>query len=94
MLIAATWKLSADSNTLTDHYTGYQANGSTFRLDYVYKRTAGTSGFAGTWESTSEKVNSAFEIAIRPYEDLKVGAPEASDMVYDGYASGVEIAMM
>jgi len=45
-----------------------QADGSAFSLDYVYKRTAGDSGFVGTWESTSEKVNSVYELQIRPYE--------------------------
>jgi hypothetical protein len=68
-LITGIWKLSEDDKTLHDNFTGYQPNGSSFSLDYVYQRTAGTSGFAGTWESTSEKVNSAFEIEIRPYAD-------------------------
>src|SRR6516162_11416314 len=46
MLITATWKLSKDGNTLTDDFTGIESNGSTFDLNYVYKRTAGSSGFA------------------------------------------------
>ena len=69
LLVEAKWELSNGGNTLTDYYTAYQANGSTLRLDYVYTRTAGTSGFAGTWESTSEKVNSVYEIAIQPYAE-------------------------
>jgi hypothetical protein len=69
MLISAIWKLSEDGKTLTDAFTGYQPNGSTFSLDYVYKRTAGSTGFPGTWESTSEKVNSVFEFQIRPYDE-------------------------
>jgi hypothetical protein len=89
LVIEATWELSTDGNTLTDHYTGYQPNGSKFRLDYVYKRTEGTSGFAGTWESTSEKVNSAFEIAIRPYEDnglsfVNPAQESTQNMEFDG----------
>jgi hypothetical protein len=67
-LIMATWKLSEDGTTLTDNFTGYQPNGSALRLDYVYKRTAGSSGFPGTWESSSENVNSVFEIQIQPWE--------------------------
>ncbi len=66
MLISARWTLSEDGSTLTDHYTGYRPDGSTSSLEYVYKRTAGTSGFAGTWESVSEKVNSVYELEIRP----------------------------
>lgn len=62
------WKLSEDDKTLSDALTGNQPDGSTFSLDYVYTRTAGSSGFPGTWESTSEKVNSVFEFQIQPYE--------------------------
>jgi hypothetical protein len=67
-MLTGIWKLSPDGSTLNDTFTAYQANGSTRRLDYVYKRTAGTSGFAGTWESTGEKVNSTYEFQIQPYE--------------------------
>lgn len=89
LLVAATWELSQDGNTLTDHFTGHQANGSTLRLDYVYKRTAGASGFAGTWESTSEKVNSVYEITIRPYADKGLSFVNAAqesnqNMEFDG----------
>ncbi|HKF46548.1 MAG TPA: hypothetical protein VKB38_04270 [Terracidiphilus sp.] len=66
--ISAIWKLSPDGNTLTDNFTGYRADGSTSKLLYVYKRTAGTSGFPGTWESVSEQVNSVFEIQIGIFE--------------------------
>jgi hypothetical protein len=67
-LITATWKLSKNGKTLTDDFTGVQPNGSTFNLYYVYQRTTGRSGFAGTWESTTEKMNSVFEFQIQPYE--------------------------
>jgi hypothetical protein len=68
MQVSALWTLSADGNTLHDDFTGYQSNGSTFHLDYLYARTAGTSGFAGTWDSTSEKLDHAVELVIQPYE--------------------------
>lgn len=58
MLISAIWDLSADGNALTDNFTGYRADGSISNLLYKYTRTAGASGFAGTWESTEEQVNS------------------------------------
>src|ERR1700730_18979770 len=60
--------LAKDGNTLTDDFTATQPNGSPFNLKYVYKRMAGTSGFAGTWESTTETVNSVFVLQVRPYE--------------------------
>lgn len=68
MLLTANWKLSEDSNTLDDDFTFLQPNGSKFNVYYVYKRTAGGPGFDGTWESTSETVNSVFELQIQPYE--------------------------
>jgi hypothetical protein len=68
MLISAIWDLSSDGNTLSDHFTGYRADGSTNNLLYVYTRTAGASGFAGTWESTSEQVNSVYKIQVETYD--------------------------
>ena len=69
MTISAIWDLSSDGNTLTDNFTGYRADGSTSNLVYKYTRTAGASGFAGTWESVSEQVNSSFEMQVQTYED-------------------------
>lgn len=89
MRTTAIWRLSEDGNTLSDAFTVYQPNGSTLRLDYLYERTAGNSGFAGTWESTSEKVNSVFEIAIRHYKDnglsfINPAQESTQNMDFDG----------
>jgi hypothetical protein len=65
-MIVGIWKLSADGKTLTDNFTSYRPNGTTFHLDYVYKRTAGGPGFDGTWESATENMSSTFEIEIAP----------------------------
>jgi len=43
-------------------------DGSTLFLPYVYERTAGNSGFLGTWDSKSAKVTAAIELQILPYE--------------------------
>jgi hypothetical protein len=67
--ISAIWDLSSDDNTLTDHFTGYRADGSTTNLLYKYARAEGTSGFAGTWESVEEQVNSSFEMQVQTFED-------------------------
>ena len=67
MLLTAYWKLSSDGNTLTDDYTEFAPNGSSSNVKYVFKRTAGTSGFVGTWES-SGMMRSAFVIKLQPYE--------------------------
>jgi len=58
MLLTANWNLSKDGNTLTDNYNEISPNGSVSTVNYVYKRTAGGPGFAGTWVSTSEAVPS------------------------------------
>ena len=68
ILLTANWELSKDGNTLKDDYTEFGPNGSSSNVKYVYERTAGTSGFAGTWDSTSEEVNSVFVLKVQPYE--------------------------
>ena len=67
-LIIGTWNLSEDGNTLKDAYRENRRDGSIFAVDYVYKRIAGKSGFAGTWESTSGKANPEMQLEVRPYE--------------------------
>jgi hypothetical protein len=68
VLLTAYWKLSKDGNTLTDDYTQFGTNGSSTNVKFLYNRTAGTSGFAGSWESTSETLNSSYVIKVQPYE--------------------------
>jgi hypothetical protein len=71
-VVDANWKLSDDGKTLTDTFLGNQPDGSTSRVDLVYKRagnSAGSSGIPGTWETTEEKMDTAYEIEIRPYEN-------------------------
>jgi hypothetical protein len=70
-VVDATWKLSDDGKTLTDTFLGNQPDGSTSRVDLVYKRaetSASKSGVPGTWETTEEKLDTAYEIEFRPYE--------------------------
>jgi hypothetical protein len=78
-LISAHWTLSEDGKTLNDAFTEYLPdgmtlfsqplpNGSALFLPYVYERTAGNSGFPGTWDSESAKVTSRIELQIQPYE--------------------------
>lgn len=67
-IISAIWSLSEDSSTLTDHFTVFNANGSPYSLNYLYKRKAGGTGLAGEWVSTSETLNSVVTLQVRPYE--------------------------
>jgi hypothetical protein len=66
-MLTGIWKLSADGKTLTDTFRANQPDGTLTSLDYVYTRATAGSGFVGTWQSTSEKINSSFEIEIQPY---------------------------
>lgn len=89
MLLTANWTLSQDGSKLSDDFTGYQANGSTYNVLYVYKRTAGSSGFTGAWESVSEQVNSTVELQIEPYEGdglsfIYPAQEETDSMKFDG----------
>lgn len=68
-LLVGTWTLSNDGKTLTDLYRENQPDGSMLSMDYVYQRTTAGSGFAATWDSVSEKMNSPYELQIQPYED-------------------------
>ncbi len=68
-LLTGYWTLSEDGKTLNDAYTEYKLDGSiSLFLPYVYERTAGSSGFVGTWDSDSEKVKAGIELQIDPYE--------------------------
>ena len=66
-LLTGKWKLSKDSKTLNDAYRENQPDGSMLSIDYMYKRTTAGSGFAATWESVSERMNSVYELQIRRY---------------------------
>jgi hypothetical protein len=58
----------------------------------AYKRAEGSassSGIPGTWETTEEKPESAYEIEIRPYEDdglsfINPGGAPATNVKFDG----------
>jgi hypothetical protein len=77
-LLSADWTLSADGKTLTDEFTGYQSDGSKMSVHYVYARTAGSSGFAGTWYTDSAQPDAAMEVRIQSYEadGISMDGPE------------------
>ena len=88
-LLTADWKLSQDGKTLSDDFTSYAPDGSASNLKYVYQRTTPTTGFAGTWESESVKVNFDLTIKIQPFEGsgLSVISPLADkpkNLHFDG----------
>jgi len=67
-LLTGVWTLSEDGKTLTDDYTEFGANGPVAPVKFVYKRTDGTSGFAGTWQNTSGTVISPYVLRVTPYD--------------------------
>src|SRR5580698_2865283 len=88
-LLTGYWTLSEDGKTLNDAYTEYAPDGSPSSIPYVYERTAGSSGFPGTWDSDSEKVKAGIELQIEPYEGdgLSFNGPDAEmtkKMKFDG----------
>jgi hypothetical protein len=68
ILLTGIWKLSKDGNTLNDDYTEFAPDGSpSSNVKYACQRTAGTSGFAGTWEA-SATMNEAIVLKVQAYE--------------------------
>ena len=68
-LLTGYWTFSEDGKTLNDAYSEYALDGSkSLFMPYVYERTAGSSGFVGTWDSDSEKVKPGIELQIEPYD--------------------------
>ena len=68
LLLNATWKLSQDGRTLTDNFRGFEADGATLSMDYLYERVGGGSGFAGDWQSIKETMNTPFSIQVKEFE--------------------------
>jgi len=68
LLLNATWKLSNDGHTLTDYYRGFESDGSTLSMDYVYQRSGAGSGFAADWQSIKETMNSPFVMEVKEFQ--------------------------
>jgi hypothetical protein len=86
--ISAIWTLSPDGNSLRDDFTGYPSNGSSFTIHYIYTPIGGASGFAATWDSTSEK-SGQVEIEVQPYQDnglsfINQAQHSTKNMKFDG----------
>jgi hypothetical protein len=88
-LYTQTIVISPDGKTANNAITGTRPDGSTFSNQMTFRRIAGTSGLAGTWESTSVKIGSPQEFDIQPYESdgLSFISPAEKDtlsMKFDG----------
>jgi hypothetical protein len=89
LLLRATWKLSKDGSTLTDYFREFGSDGSTFSMDYVYRRTGGGSGFAADWRSIKETMNSPFPLQVKAFQGdglsfITVLEKKTQDVKFDG----------
>ena len=89
MTSTAIWTVSEDGQMFTSTTDGTQPNGSTYKNIFKAKRTAGSSGLAGTWESTELKLSSptAWEIEAHQGDGLSLITPaekERIDLKFDG----------
>jgi hypothetical protein len=89
VLLTGIWKLSQDGNTLRDDYSEFAQDGSvSLNVKYAYQRTAGTSGFAGTWEA-SATANEEIVLKVQPYEGdglsfINVSEGQTKNVKFDG----------
>jgi hypothetical protein len=87
VVVSAKWKLSPDGRTLRDYFKSIQPNGPAVTVDYLYRRTAGKSGFAGTWQSTTKPLGLKAELGIDPYEKKGLSFHSAGsdkNVIFDG----------
>jgi hypothetical protein len=62
------WTVSADGQTFTSTDENTRPDGTTGRSEAIFKRTGGTSGLTGAWQTTSVKVLSPTSIAIAKWQ--------------------------
>jgi hypothetical protein len=62
------WTISADGQTFTSMDESMRPDGTTARSEATLKRTGGTSGLVGTWQSASVKILSPTSITIAKWQ--------------------------
>jgi hypothetical protein len=62
------WTVSADNQTFTSTDENMRPDGSTGKTEATFKRTGGTTGLVGTWQTTSVKVLSPNSITIARWQ--------------------------
>lgn len=85
----STWTLSQDDKTINVQGVAQAADGSTSRNHIIFKRMAGTTGFAGEWDTAKVDFGAPQELDIRPYDSngLSIISPhqrETDSMKFDG----------
>ncbi len=62
------WTVSADNQTFTSTDENMRPDGTTGKTEAIFKRTSGTTGLAGTWQTTSVKVLTPASITIAKWQ--------------------------
>lgn len=62
------WTVSADNQTFTSLDENMRPDGTTGKSEAVFKRTGGTTGLVGTWQTTSVKILSPTSITIAKWQ--------------------------
>ncbi len=72
-----TWTLSADGQALTTEFKGTRGDGSPLEQHGTFKRTAGSTGFAGTWVSAEVNAGAVSQMVVAPFgrDGLTVSYP-------------------
>ena len=83
------WTITDGGKMLTIHSEGNHADGSSYKNELIFKRVAGVSGLAGTWESTKIDPESYPEMVIEAFEGdgLAISVPsfkEVHKVKFDG----------
>jgi hypothetical protein len=89
VITTATWTVSEDEQTFIDSSDSMRPDGSTSHEESRMKRTAGTSGLVGTWESVEVKITSPTTLEIEKwqgegYSFLSPAYKERVDFKLDG----------
>ena len=88
-IAVSNWTVSEDGQTFSSSRESIRPDGSTSHEELKFKRTAGTSGLAGTWESMEVKMTSPTTLEIEKwqgdgYSFLDPAYKERTDFRLDG----------
>ena len=89
VIAVSNWTVSEDGQTFSSSRESMRPDGSTSHEELKFKRTAGTSGLAGTWESTELKITSPTMLEIEKWQEngysfLDPAYKERLDLKLDG----------
>jgi hypothetical protein len=69
VIAVSNWTVSEDGQTFASSRESMRPDGSTSHEELKFKRTAGTSGLAGSWESTEVKITLPTTLEIEKWQE-------------------------